>query len=160
MHQLSRSLTYRTAEKHVRNYGTESDVIVTHHEAMECCDCDTFLQLGIDAFDWLIRADQEIREALANGREVASGVDVDKAFEVLCKGWLHSADVAKQQISIHQYRGYDLGNLGEFESRYAEMQAIVGFFDRSENQNLPDALIVLQDQAIAEHNNGETAEFV
>ena len=55
------SLVFRTAERHVNNYTRESSgLMAEHREAMDCRDCEAFLQLAIEAFHWLIRADLDL----------------------------------------------------------------------------------------------------
>lgn len=65
------SLTFRTARKHLENLQAEADVMMAHHEAMECHDCEALVQLGIDAFDWVMRADSDIRQSLADSLDNA-----------------------------------------------------------------------------------------
>ena len=63
------SIILRTARRHVANFADECDVLKDHQQAMECRDCDAVLQLGIDAFAWLVRADERLRSAIYSGAE-------------------------------------------------------------------------------------------
>lgn len=154
-------LAFRTAEKHVRNYEQETrDLIAEHREAMDCRDCEAYLQIGIDAFNWLIRADQSLRRAAAEGNEDAYSPEVAAAFGRHCKAWLASCERASEWIARHRDREYEIENLAALRKCCEEMQAIVDFYDAERSESLPPQMAVLRDEALAEFRNGETAEFV
>ncbi len=48
-------LAFRTASRHVQAFSDESEgVLKQRAEATECRDCEYFLQLATDTFDWLM----------------------------------------------------------------------------------------------------------
>jgi hypothetical protein len=158
---MKAGLAYRTADKHVRNYEQEGkDLMAEHREAMDCRDCETFLQLGIDAFHWLIRADRELRIALANGAEDAYSKEIADGFKVLCKAWLNPCEYANKWIAKQIEQQHSVENLAEFKKCCEEMEAIVEFNENGDSDGLPLPIAHLRDEAISEFDNGQTAEFV
>jgi len=154
------SLALRTAEKHVRNYNRESgDLMAEHREAMDCRECEAFLQLGIDAFNWIIRADLEFRGAVSAGTVQFDPKEEEK-IGLLCRGWVAPCEYAEQWIARQQESGYKIDNLEEFRECCQEMRAIVEAQDNADGEPLPPALIELRDKAIDEFLNGETSAFV
>jgi hypothetical protein len=156
-------LAFRTAQKHVENYEKEShDLMAEHREAMDCLDCETFLQLGIDAFGWLMRADRELRISLSEGALEAYTEGVSEALQQLCKAWLRPCEPARKWIAMQTERGYRVDNLAEFDKCCEEMEAIVEFHerDRDGSDGLPLPIAQLRDEALSEFDRGETAEFI
>lgn len=155
------SLTIRTAQKHVKNYSGECDALMKEHRAaMYCRDCEAFLLLGIDAFDWLIRADKSLRSDLAED----ASFDCDNIFQRLesdCRQWLKTSELAESWIRDNEKNGYQVDKSDQFRKCYSEMRSIVAFFDAdAENGVLPDAMAKLRDEALSEHANDQTAEFL
>jgi len=154
------SLAYRTAQERVRNYNRESEGLTqAHQEAMDCRECEALLQLGIDAFHWIIRADRVIRNAVYDG-VVACKAEVEEGIRSLCRSWLSPCQFAEKWIAKLQELGYQIANLDEFRECCEEMQAIVEAQNQGEGEPLPSAIMELRDRAIDEHLNGETSEFV
>lgn len=153
-------LAFKTAEQHVHSYAdTSSDLMAKHAEAMDCRDCEAFLQIGIDAFDWLMRADRVIRMAIYRG-DRDFDPKIEDALRLLCKLWLKPCEFAKQWIALQQQKGYDIDNLAEFRRCMEEMQAIVGSNAGESDGAIPEHIASLRDSAISEHLNGQTAEFI
>jgi hypothetical protein len=154
------TLDYRTAQKHVLNYQRESsDLMEAHQEAMDCRDCEAFLQLGIEAFRWIIRADRVSRNAVYNG-VLQYDPDFDDKIAALCREWLTPCEFAEKWIAKQLERGYQIENLDEFRKCCEEMQAIVEAQGQSDGEPLPTAIIELRDQAIDDHRNGKTSAFI
>ncbi|MCE9555512.1 MAG: hypothetical protein K8T91_19365 [Planctomycetes bacterium] len=146
----------RTARDHVRTFraeGEELGLMEQHGQAMECRDCESFLQLGIDAFRWLNRADEEIRSRIYKGK-VQFNQDVDDAIGILYEAWLGPCDVVQQCIKKQVERGFDVENLTEFQACEANVRAIV-----ADNRSLTAPIAALGDQAIKEHRAGQTSEW-
>jgi hypothetical protein len=157
---LMESLAYRNAREHIRAFAGESETLIQrHNEAMECRDCEAFLQMGIDAFQWLIRADMALREADADG-EFSYTKEVDDSFKDLAKWWLRPCEFAERWINVQKDRGHELGNLVEFRRCCEEMRAIVHFNERDGRETIAPGLIPLRDNAVSESLNGETSEFI
>lgn len=155
----TRMLAFRTAEQQVKNYAHESlQLMQEHHAAMDCRDCEDFLQLGIDAFQWLIRADQLFRVAVYESIE-AYDQQLDERLQHLFRQWLGPCDYAEKWIERQTAKGYHLDNLEKFRECCREMAAIVEALDAGSDEQLPDAIAELRDRAIEEFNRGETAEF-
>jgi hypothetical protein len=146
----------RAARQHVVNFTDESEIVIKNHlEAMECRDCEDILQLGIDAFHWLNRADEYIRGAVYNGMEYDA--DSDEAIRELFKCWLRPCDPVNKWIDTQIQRGYHPENLDEFRKCEKEVRSIVKSLDADV---MTDAMRDLRDRALAEHRDGKTAAMV
>lgn len=157
MVRASDDLTLRYAQQHVAHFRDEDRVKRTHREAMDCCDCEAFLQLGIDAFDWLVRADTVIRQAIYRG-VYAHDPQVEAVLQDLFRSWLEPCEYAEQWIQLQECRGSPVANLSKFRECREEVRAIVESFDNGE-ETMPAPLADLRDQALEEHRNGQTSEF-
>lgn len=157
---MSEKLAFRTAQRHVQNYAEESQDLSRQHEAMDCRDCESFLQLGIDAFEWLVRADQDFRIAVAEGRvEYDPQTEID--LRTLCTVLLETCRSAGDWIGVQSARGFALENLLRFQGCVEEMQAIVdSFATHTAGEQLPAALSELRNAAVEEQQRGQTTEFV
>ena len=151
-------LTLRIARQHVERFQDEAETrpepfqVRDHDEAIDCFDCEAFLQLGIDAFAWIVRADETIRHA------VFSGAFEDHSHLVsLCfQAWLTPVPYANSWIAACLDRGFDVDNLDEFRECERQVRAIVASLDSSD---FPESLRDCRQRAVTEHENGETAEF-
>lgn len=152
-----RGLTFQCAKQHVETYnGTKDSLMQAHEEAMDCYDCEAFLQLGIDAFDWLVRSDLVIRQAIYS-EQYEHDPEIEEAIRKLAKAWLNPYDYAMQWVNRQKERGYSVSNLKRFEECHHEVRAIVDAFEC--DSVMPDALAPLMEEALQEHKNGQTAEF-
>jgi hypothetical protein len=145
----------RTARRHVNQFTDECEIMTASRDADECRDCEAVLQLGIDAFNWLIRADEFIRSALYEGMDYDP--EADEAIRELFKAWLRPCVPANKWIDTQQKRGYHVENLEKFRKCEREARSIV---KSMEADGMTDAMRKLRDDALTEHRNGETAEFV
>jgi len=123
---------------------------------MECYDCETLLQVGIDAFQWLVRADESIRRAVFSARLDYEAEQVQSAMELLLKAWLEPVPRVNQVISRQLDRGFALDNLDEFRECESQVRSIV---DSLQEQVLHDGLAAMRDSAAQEHLAGQTMEF-
>ena len=152
-------LAMHAAAHNVELYEQHAEKIISdHHEAMECLDCQAFLQLGIDAFRWLVNTDELINKAIAHGI-VEYNADLESKLEELFRRWLVPCDFANDWIDVQLRRGYQPDNLKRFRKCQAEARAIVKSIDKTTRQ-MSGSLIELRDEAIEEHRRGETAEFI
>jgi hypothetical protein len=153
-------LAYRNAEKHVQSYSDECrDLLKLHAEAKDCRNCEAFLQIGIDAFDWLMRADRQFRMAIYRG-EKDFNPKIEQALRAQYKKWLDPCELAEKWIEIQQTRGFEIDNLKEFRDCVRQMIAIVEANEEGDNASLPKQIAAFRDSAIEEHRNGQTAEFI
>lgn len=148
-------LAVLNARKHVDDFDA---VIKDHYEAQDCNDCEDFLQMGIDAFEWIIRADEVIRAAIYAG-DMEYDEELDHGIQLLLKVWLRPCENAFKWIAKCESLGFKIHNLAHFRECHNEVLAIVESLD-SPDTEVGDALSAARDEAIREHRNGETAEFV
>lgn len=155
----SESLYAQQAKKHVADFEIESQVMRDHRAAMDCGDCDAVLHMGVEAFGWIIQADNLYRRELYDGK-VEHSPAFENALDLLFVAWLRSCETTSAWILRVCETGYHLDHLEKFRECEAEVRAIVGFHNPGRDDVMPDALRHLRDQAIAEHHNGQTAEFI
>ena len=154
---MEETLAFRTARRHVNNFAGESqELMKRHREAVECWECQAFLQLGIDAFDWLVRADAGYREAVYR-RTAEYNPEVDGELRRLFTEWLNPCTLANEWITVQLERGYTLDNLNRFRDCESEVRAIV---DCKDEDSMSDALRELRDKSLKEYHDGQTAEFI
>lgn len=155
------SIALRAASRHVDSFGQESDLIMAlHYEAMECLDCEAFLKLGIDAYQWIIDADRDLRKAICKSPESVDFARIEAYLHELCRTWISRSEEAVARIKVQIERGHSVGNADEFFRCRDEMTAIMRFDESWKNEQLVDAVAARAEQAAKEHAHGETAEFV
>lgn len=151
---MTESRALQFARQKVESYTDE--VMRSHYEAMDCLDCETYLQLGIEAFRWLVWADQAIRRAVFADK-TAYESEVEEALRSLFVAWLRPCDSAEKWIEVQRDRGFEVDNADEFRRCCEEVRAIVRSF---EDRALPEAMARLRDQALADYRDGKTTEFL
>ena len=150
------ALVLRSARRHVHNFADESEILREHSQSLDHSDCEAFLQLGIDAFQWLVRADETIRSGVYAGTTTHDPM-ADKALENLFRAWLVPCQLASTWIEERVQQGDRLRNLEQFRNCQRQVEAIVRSLDSDE---LTDGMRKLRDAAVTEHLHDETAEFV
>ena len=149
------SLALRAARRHVHTFADECEIQKNQRDVDDCLDCEAFLQLGIDAFRWLIRADEAHRKGVFSGQDYDA--EFDRVIQELFRLWLKPCVYADELVTALQARGCELTNLAEFRRCEREVLAIVRAL---EDASLTEPMQQLRDSAVTEHRNGETAEFV
>jgi hypothetical protein len=84
-----------------------------HEEAMECRDCEDFLRLGIEAFQWLQKAHHSIQDDVYHGRSVYDA-HVEHAITKLYQRWLKPCNTAQRWMKGLQDQGFELDNAIDF----------------------------------------------
>lgn len=157
---LDDHLAYRTARSQVMLYKGEFDQLELaspKREQQAALDCESYLQLGIDAFHWLCRADTAIRQAVYQD-EATFDTEVQASLESLFRIWLAPSDFAERWIARQTAGGVEIGNLTEYRSCRDEVLAIIKHLDGEQTVN--DEVVQLRDEALEEHRRGQTSEFV
>lgn len=140
-------------------------ILADHAEAEDCGTCESYLELGVQVFHWIIKADQDYRRELYQ-TPAAHSEAVERELETLMRRWHARCQAmlawAERQVS----RGFQVAHLEEFRHCTDEAAAIVESFDESIGNDesgkevMPTPLILLRDQALLDHQYGETSEFV
>jgi hypothetical protein len=119
---MAENLALTLAHRRVHAYADESDELIRRHaEAMECHDCEDFLKKGIDAFKWLRRAEETVREADYEGiRETTP--EIQESLALLYAAWMTPCEFAERWISSLAMRGYTPGNVEKFRSACEEAE--------------------------------------
>jgi hypothetical protein len=135
---LTDSLAYRTARGHVHAFKSESDEILARTIVAQPCavsdpttqtDCESYLQLGIDACRWLRRANDHFHKAVSQGL-IKPSADLDESIEVLFRLWLPPVDTANSLIDDQIKRGSTPANLAEFRECERSVRDEVERIDR------------------------------
>lgn len=150
---LTDYLAFRTASRNVRALADESEEFFKRHvEATESQDFEYFQQLAIDTFDWLMRADIQLRLAAAQKNEDDANIDI--VMREALETWLAACDRADQPRDL-------LGKQcvsAEVYSRYVhcreEARAML-----SPSSELTDAMAQLEQEAIIEYERGDAIEW-
>lgn len=154
------SLLYiEKAECRVRSYvqfNRFDDIIDQSHRAVDCMDCEAFLEGGIETFSCIKRTDMIIREAVLTGR-ISDSPAYDQAMTRLLRDWVKQVDHAEAWIARCERNGYEVANLSEFRNCVSEAYSMLNFSEATESS---EAILRLQEEALEEHQRGETAEFV
>jgi hypothetical protein len=116
------SLELQIARSKIQQYehDAEESVVRASRQAQDCMECETFLDVGIAALEWLERAEESINVAEAEGFEIPTGVD--EAIAVLHVAWLRPCHFAEKWIAKCQATGYDIRNLAAFRDCCARAQ--------------------------------------
>lgn len=122
--------------------------------------CEAFLELGIQVFHWIIKADHDYRRALYQHPDRHDQA-AEQELEALMQGWLASGRGVLEWAEHNAAAGWKSSHLAEFRRCFEEAAAIIDSFDDVERGGvMTDPLILLRDQAHLEHQNGETSEFI
>ena len=152
------SLLYvKNAEKRIAEYvgcSQYDSVVEASRLAVDCMDCEAFLDCGIRTFEFVMHVDERIREAIIT-EKIAYDEDVDQAILQLIKAWLGTVPDAMRWIERCERGHYTVANRGEFMKCIAEAEAIAKY---DPSQPMPHALEVMRDQALIEQRNGHTLE--
>lgn len=118
-------LAFRTAREQVQLFTDQSrELLAEHCMAMECRDCEDFLQLGIDAFRWIQRAYDHMRQCVYD-KKVAFSQEAENAVTDLYASWLLPCNHAQKWAQIQLDRGYYPDNLDEFRQCREEVEDIL-----------------------------------
>lgn len=156
---IRETLALQTATSHVEQYVKQYEFVSSElYEARDCYECEAFLQLGVDAFRWLLRADYGLRQGIyCDALEYDSKAET--VLQSLFRIWLVPGEFAERWAAVQSDRGLVVSNLPDFRKCCQEAQAIVDSIDDSDTDAMSEQLANLRDQAIYEQQHGETAEF-
>ena len=104
--------SFLIAQQRVRAYSERDALMEQHAQAMKCRDCEDLLDCGIEAYKWLRKADETLREAAKAGFDVT--VEVRDALDLLYRTWLGPCKHAERRIQEQQEAGFEVSNLAEF----------------------------------------------
>jgi hypothetical protein len=144
-----------------RRHADEYDNLITQsHEACDCQDCEACIRLGIQVVDWIIEADEGYRRALYDDPKLYDE-ETEKMLEFLMRRWQQKCETVIQWAQRNVDRGFTVNHFDEFKKRCASATAIVESLDDSPGDRvMSEPLIVLRDQALDDHRNGQTADFI
>jgi hypothetical protein len=88
-------------------------VLREHHEALNCRDCEEFLQKGISAYAWLERAEDTVLQA-ENDCLREYDQSVHDAIDALHRQWMGPRQRAERWIAELASKHFEPENLAEF----------------------------------------------
>jgi hypothetical protein len=151
-------LAFRNAEKLVQSYAHEwRDLVAQQTSVADSRNGEALLQMGIDAFEWLLRADRAMRSAICGGQTLFDP-EFETALRGLCQGWLETGQRANQWIAKQPQLSREVDNLAKFHHCLEEMAAILEADHANDTLSAP--LADLRDRAVDEQRHGTTAEFI
>ena len=122
---MSINLCLTVAQRRVRDYTDESDrLTAAHRDAMECRDCEEFLQHGINAYKWIKHADEFLREADYQGVAEMTQ-EVRDALDLLYKSWVSPCAFAERWIADTAEKGHEPDNLHSFREICEEARDVI-----------------------------------
>jgi len=134
------------------------DVIEESRQAIDCLNCEANLQNGINAWNFIMKADEAIHWALCKNHITDDeGEDLLTLIDRLVTTWLGPFDRMTQWISRCEARGYKVEYKDRFLACLEEARANAKY---DPQQPMPECILDLKDEALREHENGETAEFL
>lgn len=151
-------LYLRNARQSVHGYTSFASadcVICESQQAVDCMDCEAFIECGIASFRFLMHASEKVREAVYDGK-IEFSIEFENAILALVKDWLTPVAVAEQWIARCLANGYSVEKLSQFRECVDEARALVGF---DQERAMSAAAADLRDRALQEHQNGETVEM-
>jgi hypothetical protein len=158
MPKTSGNLELAIARRQADDY--DALVMQQSREACDCHDCESTMKLGIQVFDWIISADRTYRKNLFAGSHPYDA-EMEAALAELLRRWHRQCDQVIQWANHHVGLGFDVANLSDFKNRREEASAMIKSLDDGDHDRImSEPLILLRDQALEEHRNGQTAEFV
>lgn len=156
---IRETLALQTATSHVEQYVKQYEFVKREHcEAMDCYECEAFVQLGIDSFRWLLRADYGLRQGIYSDK-VGYDAKAEASLQRLFRTWLVPCEFAERWAAVQSDRGMVVSNLADFRKCCEEARAIVESIDDNDADAMSEQLAILRDQAIYEQQHGETVEF-
>lgn len=122
---MSENVALRLAQLCVHEYADECrDVLKDHAEAMNCRDCEEFLQKGINAFKFLRYAEEVMRQADYRGIESFTE-ELRETVGKLYGAWSGPCEMAEKWITALDKEGYVPDNLKAFREACDQVQEIV-----------------------------------
>ncbi|MBW3538844.1 MAG: hypothetical protein KY476_01100 [Planctomycetes bacterium] len=110
---MSDNLVLRLARHRLQEYADDAELMRQHAEAVECRDCEEFLQAGIDTFRFLRTAEELLREADWRGLHPMTP-ETREALHFLYAAWVEPCEDTKCWIRILSERGFKPDNADEF----------------------------------------------
>ncbi|HVA46479.1 MAG TPA: hypothetical protein VNH11_08905 [Pirellulales bacterium] len=105
------SLELAVAQKSLDDYSAalaNGDV-----QSLKAVACQRLVQQGIDAFQWIVKAEETIRQAAYQGL-IDFSPELDETLEALYRGWLARCEQMQALIRQQILQGGDLDNVSEF----------------------------------------------
>ena len=122
---MSENLCLDVAQRRVRDYTDEADAAISaSHEAEGCWKCQDFLQKGIDAYKWLKKAEEFLREADYQGLQQFTP-ELQNAVDAMYNSWVHPCETAEEWASVNLARGYQIDNLQLFRETCNEVREVI-----------------------------------
>ena len=125
---MSGDYSLQLAQKHVDAFDA---LMEQHRQAMKCRDCEELLQSGIDAYRWLTRADETIRQAAIEGFDVPP--EVVTALATMYRAWFKPCRYAEERIRDQERQGFAVTNVDAFRKAHDAMRMKVHILEMEDH---------------------------
>lgn len=105
------SLELAIAQKYLDEYS--ADALDGQRQCEEAAACERRLEQGIEAFKWIARAEETIRQAVYEGL-IDFSRELEEAIEALYSGWLAPWEQLQALVREQILQGAELDNVAEF----------------------------------------------
>jgi hypothetical protein len=124
-----------------------------HKEVMACFSLESKLSRGVAIFDFITHIDESYRKAVLGG-EAEFQPELFDAIAKLYQVWKIPCDEALKELAKFE-QNYTVAGADEFRRRCRE---VVGICTPDSEFFSSEAMITLRDEAIEEHERGETID--
>jgi hypothetical protein len=122
---MSDNFVLKLAHLRIHEYADDfGDLMSRHEDAMECRDCEEFLQRGIESARFLFIAENIFRDADYRGISPYDD-ELRNAVESLYLAWFNPSEFADKWIDRLKTRGYVPDNLDTFRQTCESMRDAV-----------------------------------
>lgn len=113
--------TFQIAKQRFEQYSADFDeqLMEDHAAAMDCLDCETHIQMGIDAIRWLELAEQAVIRVSSENPDfqaIHEGKSLNEWLKSCYRSFLEKAEHARAWIFECESRGFEVSNRSRFES--------------------------------------------
>ena len=123
------NINLELARRRVERYGdgaSNADALARNGENGN--SCNDLLRRGIEAYRWLVRAEETLREACYEGLFTFTP-EVKNSLAAMYESWLKSSELAEPWINAHCQTGEPLEYLHDFRSAQESVEEILAHVD-------------------------------
>ena len=123
------NLNLELAQRHLERYGEGASNVPAHAtNGVGGRSCNDVLRRGIDAYRWLVRAEETLREACYQGLFTFTP-EVKNTLAAMYESWLKSSELAESWIDAHCQTGEPLQLLHDFRRAQESVEEILAQVD-------------------------------
>jgi len=144
----------RIVRASVQTYTSEAESWKRDHAAaMECCDFEDFLEMGVDLFDDLVKIDEKYRARVFAGKEQYDEDDNNAIYASFIL-WLIPCKIVERALEAFEHKFGTVKHAQEFRARCQEAKSILS----DHKEFFGTGLVPLRDDALDENSGDQTIE--